>query len=99
MKSLERCSEIQKEKVEKILASYKGDWLDNIKIPFIFVGSSFEPSIVIIDKGELGLDFVDREGNHSWLNSIGEHHLLQFLIDKQFNSNVVRNSKRILGGE
>lgn len=62
----------------------------------VSVGNPSNPNYIIVNRGDLGLDFVDREGKASFLNAVGEHLLLQFLINKQYGSGIVRSSKRIV---
>ena len=58
-----------------------------------------ETALVIVDNGDLGIDFVNKEGNKiGWLNSIGEYEPLQMLISKHSHPNVRRNAHRIIDG-
>lgn len=102
MASTKFMNEKQKEALAKHLQDYQ-DYQDCDKMDtttqFLTVGEEFEePHIVIVNQGDLGIGFIDTNGKSSWLNSIGEHMLLQFLIDKQYGSNEVRNSKEMIAG-
>ena len=99
MKKLKYANKNQIEAVKKALNSCKNEPKTDTEIQYIVVGEEFnEPSVIIVNKGELGIDFINKDGKVSWLNSSGEHMLLQFLIDKQYDKHIVRNSKELSSG-
>lgn len=95
MTKKEYISKAQREAIKEALEQTKIDYTTGIKESFMTIGDPFFPRLVVIDKGKLGIDLVDRDGKLMWLNQIGEHKLLSFLIDKQYHVNIVRNSKEI----
>ena len=98
MRTLKNANEKQKEAVNNILEEYQ-EHIRNKETTILTVGEVHsEPALIIVNQGDLGIAFVDKEGGISWLNIVGEHMLLQFLIDKQYSQNAVRNSKEMSAG-
>jgi len=95
---LSKATEKQKEKILQVLKEYSDRKKTDTNMSIISIGDFLKPTFYAVNQGDLGIAFVDRQGELCWINAIGEHLLLQFLIDKQYSKNIVRNSKEIAAG-